>query len=158
MQQSQIRYERVPIQNIYFKEYLCDSFKNSRYPMPENIRRARNNAIIVSMCELFLAIASLGFYARRRSRVILAIIIITIIATIVGFRAKLRLSYWGMLLHASYSISIIGGFFIYIVIDSLLVKEANDDGRISDTVIMLLLLIPMLGLFIMGIYSLYLVL
>jgi hypothetical protein len=40
-----LRFRRVVLEKIYFKEYLCDEFKNSRYPIPDNIRNSRNRAI-----------------------------------------------------------------------------------------------------------------
>ena len=45
------------------------------------------------------------------------------VATIGGFAAKLTLSYIGLLLHAIYAISFVGGLYIYIMIDHLLVTE-----------------------------------
>lgn len=35
---SNIRFRREEIQKIYFRNKLCEEFKNSRYPMPENLR------------------------------------------------------------------------------------------------------------------------
>ena len=56
---------------------------------------------------------------RRRSRLILGLILMTIFATLGGFYAKIRLSFCGLLAHACYAISFIGGFYIYIMIDYL---------------------------------------
>jgi hypothetical protein len=112
-----LRMRRVRIKEIYFKEHICEEFKNSRYPLPENIRRARNTAIRLGALELVCCIASLAFYARRRSSLILALIVMTWMSTALGFYSKLKLSYYGLLTHACFTISILGGFYIYIMID-----------------------------------------
>jgi uncharacterized membrane-anchored protein len=107
---------------------------------------------------MLFSVSSIAFYARRRSRLILVIIILTVLATIYGFFSKLRLSYCGLLTHALYTISIIGGFYIYIIVDYFLSSDSNGDDKhfMGDTAIMLITSIPLLGLFVMGIYSAYL--
>ena len=112
-----LRVRRVRIKEIYFKDHICDEFKNSRYPLPENIRKSRNYAIRLGLIEFMCCIASLAFYARRRSRIILALIVMTWFSTAFGFLSKLQLSYFGLLAHACYTISVLGGFYIYIMID-----------------------------------------
>lgn len=112
-----LRVRRVRIREIYFKDHICEEFRNSRYPLPENIRKSRNFAIRLGAIELMCCIASLAFYARRRSRIILALILMTWISTAFGFMSKLSLSYCGLLTHAVYTISVLGGFYIYIMID-----------------------------------------
>ena len=108
---------RVRIEEILFKDHICEEFRNSRHALPENIRKSRNVAIRLGILELICCLASLLFYARRRSRVILALIVMTWISTAFGFISKLRLSYAGLLAHACFSISVLGGFYIYIMID-----------------------------------------
>ena len=115
--QGSLRVRRVRIKEIYFKDYICDEFKTSRYPLPENIRSSRNRAIQLGFVEFFCCLASLAFYARRRSRIILALILMTWVSTAFGFISKLKLSYNGLLCHAVYTISVLGGFYIYIMID-----------------------------------------
>lgn len=112
-----IRFRREVIKEVYFRNKLCDEFKNSRYPMPENLRKGRNVAIILAFVEVVCCIASLIFYFRRRSKLIIVLIAFNWIATALGFYAKLRMSYCGLLTHAVYTISIIGGFYIYIIVD-----------------------------------------
>lgn len=85
--------------------------------MPDNIRRARNIAIILGFAEFLCCIASVPFYARRRSRIILAFIILTFLVSIFGMWAKIRLSFWGLLVHAAFTIAFVGGFYIYQVIE-----------------------------------------
>ena len=101
---------------------------------------------------------------RRRSRIILILIVFNFIFTAVGFYAKMRLSYWGLLAHATYTVSVIGAFYVYILIDFALDKDSSPAGGESEqgtksmgqTVIMLITSLPMLSLFIMGLFSLYL--
>ena len=83
------------------------------------------------------------------------------IFTFIGFYAKLSLSYWGLLAHAIWTISVIGALYIYIIIDNFLGMESTPaggatDGTLSATVIMLITSLPMLCLFFMGFFSLYL--
>ena len=92
--------------------------------MPDNIRKARNRAILLGFVEIVCCIAAFGFYDVRRSRVVLALIILNVLSTASGFRAKIKLSWWGLLLHACFSIAVIGGFYIYILIISLLGTES----------------------------------
>lgn len=115
------------VKDIYFKDKLCDEFRNSKYPMPENIRRGRNVAIVLGYIEFLCCIASLAFYFRRRAKIILVLIIFNFIFTAIGFAAKLNLSYCGLLTHATYTISVIGAFYVYIFIDYALVGAQNND-------------------------------
>mmetsp|Transcript_32872 Transcript_32872/g.50261 ORF Transcript_32872/g.50261 Transcript_32872/m.50261 type:complete len:138 (-) Transcript_32872:389-802(-) len=108
---------------------------------------------------------SVNFFFRRRSVFLMMILFFTILATVAGFRAKLMLIYWHMLAHAAYSISIIGAFYIYIIIDAIAVDTVKNDSKgnpitetLDDTIVLLISSIPLLGLFIMGIFSLVLVL
>ena len=81
---------------------------------------------------------------------------VTVFATLGGFYSKLTLSYGGLLAHGCYSISFIGGFYIYIVLDYLLTMDSGKNK--NGTLILLVSSLPLLGLFIMGIYSVVLVL
>lgn len=126
--------------------------------MPENIRRARNNAIIISFFELICCFTSFAFYEEQRSRLILVLIVVSFLATALGFYAKLRLSYWGLVCHSLFTISFIGGFYIYIIIDLAMTHNrqsavGSDTSRLSDTTVLILASLPFLGLFIMGCYS-----
>ena len=131
--ERRLRFERVRLEEIYFKDWLCDDFKNSRYPMPENIRSSRNNAIILSFMEFGCCLLSFGFYDLRRSRVILMLIILSFAATLGGAYAKARLSYCGLLAHASYAISIVGGVYIYLMIDLAIGTDTNNSGSASGS-------------------------
>jgi len=128
-------FKRLKIEEIYLKDKLNDEWKTSKYPLPDNLRIARNLALKLSIVEFVCCFSSLAFYMRRRSRLILAMIIFNFIFTCVGLNAKTKLSYWGLLIHATYTISVIGGFYIYIFIDYAMTKDqvvktssATDDG------------------------------
>jgi hypothetical protein len=125
--------------------------------MPENIRRARNVAIVLGFIEFACCIASIALYSRRRSRLIIALIIAMFVVCIWGVYSKIRLSYWGLLSHAVFTISVVGGFFIYTVIEIILEGDKNSQvAGLNEGTILLLLSIPLLLIFVMGIYSLIL--
>ena len=154
-----IRFQRVQIEQIYYKDWLNEEFKNARYPLPEDIKKARNWGIIMSAAEFVCSLLSIGFYEKRRSRLILAITIFNFIFVSIGFRAKMKLSYCGLIAHSTYMISIIGGFYLYILIQNAMGSD-KQKGRghgkesLSSTTVLILGSLPMLLLFIMGNYSL----
>ena len=121
--------------------------------MPENIRKARNISIILAFIEFGCCFLSFGFYDIERSRLLLAILVLTFLTTAGGFYAKVRLSYMGLLLHACYNIPVIGGFYIYIIIAYFFTTDSKHNGALSDWVALLVTSIPMLCIFLMGIYS-----
>jgi len=96
--------------------------------MPENIRQGRNLAIVLSFMEFVCCLLSFGFYDLRRSRIILVLIIMSFATTIGGAYAKARLSYFGLLAHACYAISVVGGFYIYLMIDLAIGTDTNNAG------------------------------
>jgi zinc transporter ZupT len=100
--------------------------------MPENIRKARNTAIIISCFELFCCFSSSLFYEQRRSKIILMLVFMSFVATAGGFYAKLLLSYNGLVCHSIFAISFIGGFYIYIMVDYAL-SESNDTNLSNDS-------------------------
>lgn len=154
-----LRMRRIKIREISYKEYLCEEFKNSRYPLPDNIRRGRNTAIRLGFVEIFSCIAFIEFYEVRRSRIIMFLLLATWIATGIGFYSKLRLSFNGLLGHACYTISVLGGFYIYVIIDILFGTDTHseNEGALGEKAILIITSLPMLSLFLMGIYSLCLV-
>jgi hypothetical protein len=92
----------------------------------------------------------------------MALILMTWISTAFGFFSKLKLSYFGLLTHACYTISVLGGFYIYIIIDYMFgtdrsTSQANGTA-LGDTAMLLISSVPLLMLFAMGIYSLCLLL
>jgi len=148
-----INFKRVQLEQIFFKDSLCEEFRSSRYPIPNNIRLRRNLAIILAFCELICCTLGLGLYIRRRSRLIIGLIVYCFVVTVFGFRAKVELNYCKLLAHACMSIPVIGGFYIYIMIDNAITSSNHNEGALSETFILLLTSSPFLGLLIMGCYS-----
>jgi len=100
--------------------------------MPEDIRKGRNIAIVLGIIEFFCCIASIGIYSRERSKIILGMIVLAFIASISGSWAKIRLSWWGLLAHSSFTIAVIGGFYIYSMIDCFFRSKRVAGGGISE--------------------------
>jgi len=114
--------------------------------------------IIMSFAEFICAFLSVALYGVRRSRLILAVDAANLIFVSIGFLARLKLSFWGLVAHSAYMISVIGGFYIYIFIDYYLgtdghVKKKLGMNHLSDAAVMLIASLPMFMLFLMGIYS-----
>jgi hypothetical protein len=127
--------------------------------MPENLKHARNNAIVIGFLEFICCFLSFGFYDLRRSKALLVVIILTVLTTAYGFRSKLQLNYCGILFHAMYTVPVIGGFYIYQIVDFIFGTDSGstEDGRLSGSLILVLSSLPLFFLFLMGIYSIYLV-
>ena len=102
---------------------MDDEFRHSKHPLPENIKNSRNLAIILSVIELVCAIVAIGLYAMRRSKIVLVIVAIAILACGLGLYAKITLSYWGLFAHAAITISVMGGFLIYLIIEASVGSE-----------------------------------
>lgn len=89
-----------------------------------------------------------------------------IVFVFVGLYSKLTLSFCGLIVHSTYMISIIGGFFIYVVIDFFMRQHSgkktgrgfDNEKNLDQTTIMIIASVPLLLLFVMGIYSLVLLL
>lgn len=155
---------RVAIENIMYKEYLCEDFRNPRFPMPEDIKAARNFAIRLAIPELICSLAAFALYEVRRGRIILALNFFNFVFTGIGIRSKLQLNYWGLMAHGTYCTAIIGGFYIYILIEYFLTqgRESGTAGNrdekaqkqaLGDTTVMIIASLPLLMLFFMGIFS-----
>jgi len=125
--------------------------------LPENIRRARNRAIVLGFIEAICCLAAFAYYEESRSRVILALCIVNLVASAIGFRAKIKLSWYGLLIHSAYTMAVCGGFYIYVLIDLFFgtnhADETHDGKSQSGTVVMAISSLPLVGIFAMGIYS-----
>ena len=71
--------------------------------------------------ELFLDLGSLYFYIRRRGKIVLVITILNFFMWYLGMWATMKLHYYGILAHSVYGISLVGGFYVYIMIDGHIV-------------------------------------
>lgn len=114
--------------------------------------------------ELFLDLASLYFYIRRRGGLVLALTIFNFLMWGLGLWATLKLHYYALLAHAVYGLSVVGGFYIFIIIDAIIADSKaiemsdQDDGQVSRLWVRIISSLPHLGIFFMGIYSLVLLL
>ena len=59
-------------------------------------------------------------WALRRNRLIAVMTVMNIFFVGFGLLAKMSLNYCGLIMHSTYMISIIGGFYIYIMINFLI--------------------------------------
>jgi len=89
--------------------------------------------------------------------VILAVCILNLFANVIGFRAKIKLSWYGLLIHSAYTIAICGGFYIYILVNMFIgtdgKSEKHDKNSMSGTWVLAITSLPLVGIFAMGIYS-----
>ena len=113
-----LRFHSIVLEEMLFKDWLPTEF--NRMPLPDNIRKARNKAIRLAYLEIVCCFLSFGFYEVRRAKIIMAFLILNSIFVIIGFYAKLVLSLYMLLADGCYCISVIGGFYIYIMIDFLI--------------------------------------
>ena len=126
--------------------------------MPEKIRYTRNAAIILSVFEIFCCMGSFMFYDIDHSRIVLMALVGNIIFMAIGFYSKLTLNYCGLLCTAIYNISIMGGVYIYTLIDIALTSSVKDThkGAMTTKESLFYASSPLFGLTLMGIYSCYL--
>lgn len=154
-EEPQLRFIRVPVEHIYFKQYIEDDFK--RFPMPETMRKTRNRAIILVAVQVIFAVVSIILWERRRNKIILAATIASIIMSVLGLIGTIRINSWLMFFHSFYFCSFLGAFYIYLLLDMLFFDDPSPDGhKLTDAGIMFLLSIPFLIDFAIGIYSMYL--
>lgn len=121
---SELRFRRVKVPKIYFREYLEQDFRQVNH-MPEFIRKNRNRSIIFVSIQILSAICSLAIYVRRESRAILAASILSIILSIVGMFGTIMLNNCFMFLHAFFCTSLFGAFYVYLLVEMIFIKS-ND--------------------------------
>lgn len=122
-----LKFQRVKVREVIFAGWLQEQYKNSKFPLPKNVTHMRNIAINMTIVEAICDFASIFFYIRRRSRLVLAIDILNFLFVFIGLYAKLTLSYLALAAHALYTLSIVGGFYVYILIDSYIVEYLNQE-------------------------------
>jgi len=123
--------------------------------MPDNMRRARNRALFLTLIQVALSVCSIILWERRRNRIILIATIASIVMSLVGVFATLRVNSLAMFFHSFYFCSFLGAFYIYLIFDFLFF-DTSEHGGLSDTGIMFLLSLPFLCDFLIGCYSMYL--
>lgn len=72
----------------------------------------------------------------------------------VGFIGTVKMNQCMMLVNSFYFCSVIGAFYAYLLIDSLIRTEVGD--AVSDRTIMFLLTLPFFFIFLIGCHSMYL--
>lgn len=152
------RVEMARAGDVYLGSWLGEEFALPKQRMTEELRKKRNIGIVLSIIEFVCCIGSVGFYVRERSRLILGVICVAAVAAIIGSWARLCLSWWGLFIHAATTIAVIGAFTIYSVVDSFLSSDHEPMEGLGKGVIVFLSTLPMLFLFLMGVYSLILLL
>ena len=91
--------------------------------MPEDIKIARNASIALFVPEILGSLAAFGLYEVRRGRIIILINFLTCVFTAIGIWAKLNLDYWCLLAHGLFMCCVLGGFFIYILIEYFVTRD-----------------------------------
>lgn len=95
-------------------------FRSAHHPLPNDLRKARNVAIVISVFEFIFASLAVIEYFMRRNKLLMVFTVLNLLFVCLGLRAKLTLDYCGLIVHSTYMISVIGGFYIYIVIDAVI--------------------------------------
>ena len=85
----------------------------SEFQLPNEIIITRNLALFISFLEII--ISALLLVAYRSSNIIYFIGMLTLISISDGIIAKIRLSYYALLVHGMFSIFVFGGLFIHMV-------------------------------------------
>lgn len=116
-------------------------FRSAQNPLPDDLRKARNVAIVVSGFEFLFAGLAAVEYSVRRNRLLMVFTVLNILFVGLGLIAKLTLNYCGLIIHSTYMISVIGGFYLYILITAIIHSQQHregmglDDQNLSETTI-----------------------
>ena len=80
------------------------------------------------------------------------------VLSVVGFVGVVRVNTCLHFLHAFFCCSILGAFYIYLLLDFFLssTSEASHPEKLSDTMVLLLMSLPYLLMFLIGCHSMYL--
>lgn len=156
-QQRILKFKRVKLDKIYFKSCISKAFRTK--PIPDTIRRQRNTQIILLFLALILALGALPLYFVRKSRLIIFAIVLSILITLVGIIGTLRVNVLMILINAVLNMALIGAFIVYSLMDIIFQKahqEGVESGVWSDKGIMLLMSLPFVLIWLIGIHSMYL--
>ena len=88
------------------------------------------------------------FMVMRQSRVTIIFTIGNLIFLIMGIWATIRLHFWGLVAHATYSIAFVGGYVVFKVFDTMIYmnldREAadQDDGQMSRASVRIISTLP----------------
>ena len=93
---DQIPYKTVNIDRILFKSYLSKKWNDQSEPIPDSIRKMRNNAIWLSLIEIACCVLSFGLYFIYENLLVLTFCIFNLIFVLFGTYSKLVLSRTGL--------------------------------------------------------------
>ena len=75
--------------------------------------------------------------------------------SIIGLLGTINVQLGLMFLHSFFCCSVLGAFFIYLLLDTFL-SESSEGTSLSDTTVLALMSLPFLGIFLVGCHSMYL--
>ena len=149
-----IKFKRVKLDKIYFKNCIAKAFRTR--PMPDSIRRERNRGIVLLGIALILALGALPLFFVRKSRIVLVAIVMSMLTTLVGLIGTLRVNVLLILLNAIMNMALIGTFILYSIMDIVFQKTISESAGWSDKAILLMMSLPFVLIWLIGLHSLYL--
>eukprot|EP00347_Sterkiella_histriomuscorum_P000253 403376593 len=151
----------VRMDQIYMQDFIDRDFLTK--PIPENIRYSRNRAIVYLFMQILFSFAALALYVQRRSRPILVMIIFSLILSLSGLYGVIRVKTTFHFMHAFFCTSVLGAFYIYLMIDTFLTSDSRTNSQtaakneqMSDTWVLFMMSLPFFGIFLVGCHSMYL--
>lgn len=73
----------------------------------------------------------------------------------IGLKGTMAIDFCLMFIHSFFCCSILGAFFVYLLLDLYFTDNANQ-ARLTDTTVLLVFSLPFLFIFLIGCHSLYL--
>jgi hypothetical protein len=134
---------------MYYPELIDAEYRLK--PIPEDVRKNRNLAIIILKLYTVCLILSLGLFIKRRSRIILAGFLSALVFNIIGYIGVLRMRLFHLFVYSFFTVTVIGAFYVYLLIDYFI---KPDKDSLSDSIVMFILSLPFLLIFVSGIHSL----
>lgn len=73
----------------------------------------------------------------------------------IGLKGTIAIDFCMMFIHSFFCCSILGAFFVYLLLD-LFLTDSSDNVRLTDTTVLLVFSLPFLFIFLIGCHSMYL--
>ena len=122
--------------------------------LPETLLADRKLGINLAIAEFYFCLASLALYAERSHHVLLILTAFSFIANGLGFWSKLTLSRRVLMTHACFTISLVVGLYLYILVYYLATLKSDiEQHGMSEPFILFLGTIPFLFQFLLGLHS-----
>ena len=118
----------IQYDKIYFQEKLLPAWRNSNHPLPGQIVTTRNTKILLCYLEIVMDCFAIMFSIIRRSKVNTAFTIGNLLFLMLGIWSTMKLHFWGLVAHATYSIAMVGGYVIYKVIDTIVIENMDQEA------------------------------